>query len=87
MKVGIEDQIAEVKRELALRTNTYPRLIEAGKMHWQAAEQFTARMQAVLATLAFCQANEAEIRAFIRERRERPGGASSMTPASSTSKT
>jgi len=73
-KIPIASQIAEVKRELALRANTYPRLVAAGKMLQGEADLCTQRMQAVLATLMFCQANEPDIRAFIRERRAPAGG-------------
>lgn len=73
-KIPIASQIAEVKRELALRANTYPRLVGSAKMRQAEADLCTARMEAVLATLVFCQEHEAEIRVFIRERREKAGG-------------
>lgn len=65
VKIPIASQIAEVKRELALRANTYPRLVDAQKMRQAGADLSTARMEAVLATLMFCQRHEADIRAFI----------------------
>lgn len=71
-KVPLTGQIAEVKRELALRANTYPRLIAAGKMRQGEADLCTGRMEAVLATLMFCQEHEASFRQYIAERR---GGA------------
>jgi hypothetical protein len=49
--IGLPEQIAEVQRELALRERVYPRFIAAGKMTQANAQKYTARMQAVLATL------------------------------------
>lgn len=64
-KISIAGQIAEVTRELALRRNVYAERVRAGKMRQAEADLCMERMQAVLATLMFCQANEADIRAFI----------------------
>ena len=75
MKVSIAGQIAEVTRELALRRNTYPRLIAAGKLRQSEAELCTARMEAVLATLMFCQAHETAIREYIKARGSERRGA------------
>ena len=65
MKVSIAGQIAEAMRELALRRNTYPRLVGSGKMKQSEADLCLARMEAILATLRFCQDNEADIREFV----------------------
>ena len=62
-KIPIASQIAEVKRELALRANTYPRLVGSGKMRQGEADLCTARMEAVLATLMFVQKHEGGFRA------------------------
>jgi hypothetical protein len=70
-KVPIAGQIAEVQRELALRANAYPRLVGSGKMRQGEADLCMRRMEAVLATLAWCQDNEAEIRAIMAERKAR----------------
>lgn len=75
-KITIAGQIAEVDRELALRRNAYPRLIASGKMREGEADLCTRRMEAVRATLQFCQAHETEIRAFIAAKRAQEGGAS-----------
>lgn len=72
-KVNIVGQIAEVKRELALRRSVYPSLIRGGKMREAEADLCTARMEAVLATLMFCQSHEADIRDYIAMKREREG--------------
>lgn len=68
-KVPIAGQIAEVRRELALRANVYPGLIARGKLRDTDAELCTRRMEAVLATLMFCQEHEAAIREFIAAKR------------------
>lgn len=69
-RVPIAGQIAEVKRELALRSTTYPRLVASGKLRQSEADLCTGRMQSVLATLMFCQTHEADIRAFIQAKHE-----------------
>lgn len=50
-EISIEEQIAEVERELKLREHVYPRFIEAKKMRPEKAEKCMAAMRAVLATL------------------------------------
>lgn len=56
----IEDQIREVKREIALRKRVYPMQIEAGKMaDWQ-AEAPLGKMESVLKTLERAKANETQ---------------------------
>jgi len=67
-KISIASQIAEVKRELALRANTYPRLVGSAKMRQGEADLCTARMEAVLVTLEFCQRHEAALRTFLTGR-------------------
>ncbi len=68
-KISIDAQISEVRREIALRRNTYPRLVGAGKMRSTEAELLTERMQAVLETLIFCHRHEADIRAFMEQKK------------------
>lgn len=68
-RIPIAGQIAEVKRELALRSNVYPIRVRDRKMRQEEADLCMRRMEAVLATLMWCQENEAEIRAIIAERR------------------
>lgn len=70
MKIALASQIAEAKRELALRRNTYPRLVASGKMRQSEADLCVQRMEAILATLMFNQKHEPAIRAYIAERRE-----------------
>jgi hypothetical protein len=49
--ISIADQIAEVKRELALRKTVYPHLIYKGRLTQSQADQQMASMGAVLDTL------------------------------------
>lgn len=79
-KIPIGSQIAEVKRELALRENTYPKLIAAGKLSESSADLCNDRMKAVLVTLLFNQENEADFRVWQRERRERQAEAAARDP-------
>jgi hypothetical protein len=70
-KIALAGQIAEVQRELALRRNVYPIRVRDRKMRQQEAELCMRRLEAVLATLMWCQDNEADIRAIVAERRGR----------------
>ncbi|RUU27835.1 MAG: hypothetical protein EOQ98_19255 [Mesorhizobium sp.] len=70
MKIAIAGQIAEAMRELAMRKNTYPRLIGSGKMKQSEADLCLARMEAIRDTLLFCQQHEADIRSYIAAKRE-----------------
>jgi hypothetical protein len=64
-KISITGQIAEVKRELAMREQVYPRQVAAGKMKAGEADMLMDRMRAVLATLMFCQQHEQDIRRYM----------------------
>lgn len=54
-KVSIAGQIAEVRRELALRAQVYPQRVREGKMKQSEADLCMERMQAVHRTLEFMQ--------------------------------
>ena len=56
-KVPLTDQIAEVKRELALRRNVYPQFVARGKMDQSEADDHLQRMAGVLQTLEWMAAN------------------------------
>lgn len=47
----IDEQIEEVKREIAMRERVYPRWIQDGKMKQAAADRQIAAMKSVLETL------------------------------------
>ncbi|HLH92562.1 MAG TPA: hypothetical protein VKX28_29385 [Xanthobacteraceae bacterium] len=51
MKPILEEQIAELARELALRRAVYPRLIAAGRLRRTVAQENLARLRAALRTL------------------------------------
>ena len=69
-KITIVGQIAEVRREIALRKNVYPRRIAKSEMRQAEADLCMRRIEAVLATLMFCQEHEADFRAYIAAKRE-----------------
>lgn len=49
--ISLAQQISEVQRELALRSQVYPKFVAQKKMRQGEADLHTARMQAVLLTL------------------------------------
>lgn len=51
MSVSLQEQIACVKREIAMRARVYPRWVESGKLKQAAADKEIAHMTAVLRTL------------------------------------
>lgn len=54
---SIDEQIAEVGREIGLRKNVYPMFIARGKLTEAEAAEHTARMEAVYRTLKWVKAN------------------------------
>ena len=71
--ISIQEQIAEVKRELSLRERVYPRLIAGGKITAQIAERNTARLIAVLRTLELVERHEPMPRAMAGTLSGQPG--------------
>lgn len=65
MTVSLDVQIAEAKRELALRASVYPSLVARARMSQAEADEHTANMQAVLATLEYLKKHEITIRAAL----------------------
>ena len=65
MKFSIGAQIEEVERELGERKRVYANLVASRKMRQSIADFQMARMEAVLATLQWLQANELDIRAGV----------------------
>lgn len=49
--VAIEDQIAEIKREIRMREGVYPKWVQSGRMKQADSDRQIARMRAVLETL------------------------------------
>lgn len=60
-KIGITEQIACVNRELALRYTVYRKKVKSGQISERLAQQETHRMEAVLETLKWVQANKETI--------------------------
>ena len=52
-RISIDQQIAEVERELLLRRKVYPDQVKAGKLRQGEADLCLNRMQAVLGTLRY----------------------------------
>lgn len=69
-KISLVGQISEIDREIRMREQVYPKQIRDGKMRQAEAELAVERIHAVRATLVFIQENEAEIRAFIEQRKQ-----------------
>ena len=59
MSVSLEDQIACLKREIALRKNVYPGFVARGRMKQSDADREIERMTAALHTLIALQAERA----------------------------
>jgi len=55
---SLADQIAELKRELALRRRVYPRWVENGKLSYEMSTHRMGAMQAAVETLEKLQAKE-----------------------------
>lgn len=47
----LQDQIAEIRRELGMRKGAYPRFVAAGKMKQATADRQVACLEAALKTL------------------------------------
>lgn len=67
MAISLNQQIDEVKRELAKRSEVYPHMVHSGKMRQSIADYQVERMQAVLKTLEWLQRNEDKVRILMTE--------------------
>jgi hypothetical protein len=56
--ITLDEQIACVRREIAMRKRVYPDWVDRRRMSPQKAQHETAAMEAVLATLERVQASE-----------------------------
>lgn len=63
--IPIAQQIAELRRELAMRSQVYPGLIAKKKMRQGEADLHVARMSAALRSLEWLQEHEGEIKAMM----------------------
>lgn len=66
-KLSLQGQITEVEREIKLRENVYPRLVQTGKMKSGEADYHTSAMCSVLATLKWLELHEAKIKQLAPE--------------------
>ena len=73
VKIPIDQQIAEVKREMVSRMNDYPSFIARGKITAEDGHERIIRMEAVLHTLEWCQTNRAFISRIIKADKESEG--------------
>jgi hypothetical protein len=64
-KFSIHQQIDEVKREIRMREEVYPRQVRSGVLRQSIADYQMQRMKAVLATLEWVRDNETDVRAFV----------------------
>ena len=64
-RISIIGQISEAERELAMRGQVYPRQVATGKMRQGEADMLLARQEAIIKTLKWVQANEADIHAWL----------------------
>lgn len=49
--VSLQDQLAEVKREIGMRERVYPRMVADGRLSAVAAKMYLERMRSVASTL------------------------------------
>lgn len=62
MSVPIKDQIAELKREHAIRQKVYPTWVARERMSQKEADQHLERLSAAITTLEWVERNEAKIK-------------------------
>lgn len=68
----LDDQIAELKRELAIRKSAYPSFVMRGRTTGEQADKSWRAMQAALRTLLFMQRHEAAIRSALAGTKPEP---------------
>jgi hypothetical protein len=66
-KISIEQQIAEVGRELGIRRGVYPQFIARGRMSKEEADEHITRLEAVYSTLLWLRDNRAWVLAATPE--------------------
>ena len=62
--IDIEDQLDCIRREIEKRKEVYPRLVAAGKLSQQKADQEIDLMRAVLVTLFWANDREGQARIY-----------------------
>lgn len=71
--VSLADQIAELRREVAMRRNVYPKRIGGGAMTQDDADRKIGAIEAAIATLRFIEQHRDGLRALVVELRQAPG--------------
>jgi len=66
-EIKVEEQIAELRREQALRKNVYPKFISSGKMKQAHADYQMACMSAAITSLEYLRDNRDVIVKAVRE--------------------
>jgi hypothetical protein len=67
MTISLNQQIDEVKRELKMRSEVYPHMVNSGKLRQSVADYQVERMRAVQKTLEWLQRNEEKVRILMTE--------------------
>jgi hypothetical protein len=68
-KISIIGQISEIDREIKHRESLYPRLVREGRMREEERVMLMDRIVAIRATLVFCKDHEADIRAYMADKK------------------
>lgn len=68
--VPIDEQIAEVEREIALRERVYPNWVAKGRMNQARADEAMARIRAALTTLRYMREHRSTIIAAVKAEQE-----------------
>lgn len=66
----LQDQIAEVAREVGMRVRVYKQRVYEGRMTQEKADRGIEVMSAVELTLRWLQKNETKIKASLKENKE-----------------
>lgn len=67
MTIPLADQIAELRREYALRRNVYPAFVARSRMTQEEADQHQARLDAAIKTLRWLETHADKVRAAAGE--------------------
>lgn len=63
-RTTLQEQIAEIGRELGLRRGVYPKWVASGKLSQALADRQIALMEGILRTLKWVEKHEAAIKAM-----------------------
>lgn len=74
-KHTLDEQIAEVGREIGLRKNVYPGFVARGKLEQSEADDHIAKMESVYATLKFLRSHRDAFLAYVEAHEAQAGPA------------